>query len=100
MKFIAKEPLECEFGVLAIGDSFEAEPNDERAAQLMVEGKVVAYVEEEKPEEIEEAKEPKKVDEKPEEKQEEEVKEEQTEPELPDYPDYEIGEIKDEENKE
>ena len=99
MKFIAKEPLECEFGVLAIGDSFEAEPSDERAAQLMVEGKVVADVEEEKPEEIEEAKEPKKVDEKPEEKQEEpQDNQEETEPELPDYD--EVGEIKDEENKE
>ena len=42
MKYIAKEDLNCAFGILKVGDSFEADPKDERVAQLMVAGKVVA----------------------------------------------------------
>ena len=42
MKYIAKEDLNCAFGILKVGDSFEADPKDERVAQLMVAGKVVS----------------------------------------------------------
>ena len=42
MKYIAKEDLNCEFGILKVGDSFEADPKDERVAMLMVSGKVVS----------------------------------------------------------
>ena len=42
MKYIAKEDLNCEFGILKVGDSFIADPEDERVAMLMVSGKVVS----------------------------------------------------------
>ena len=49
MKYIAKEDLNCEFGILKVGDNFEADPKDERVIHLMVAGKIVAEEQEPEP---------------------------------------------------
>ncbi|MGN1218474.1 MAG: hypothetical protein ACI4TD_10955 [Phocaeicola sp.] len=49
MKYIAKEDLNCEFGILKVGDNFEADPKDERVVHLMVAGKIIAEEQEPEP---------------------------------------------------